>query len=218
MTEPLLDIRQLSCERDERILFGQLCFQCRAGDILQLIGPNGSGKTTLLRCLAGVSREYQGDIFWRGAPLPGAAWQFARESLYLGHLPGIKKALTPIENLRWYQQTCDGTSTFSIEQALEKVGLAGYEETPCYQLSAGQHRRVALARLYLSSALCWILDEPFTAIDKQGVAALESLLEQHAARGGITLLTSHQDLSVASVRSVSLADYRVTATESRYDD
>lgn len=218
MTAPLLEIRQFSCERDERVLFSQLDFSCYSGEILQLLGPNGSGKTTLLRCLAGVSRDYQGSIFWRGVPLAEAAWQFARESLYLGHLPGVKKALTPQENLDWYCQAQDGAALCTIEEALEQVGLAGYEETPCYQLSAGQHRRVALARLYLSSATCWILDEPFTAIDKQGVDALEHLLEQHARRGGTALLTSHQDLSIGGVRNISLADYQFAPGRSGYDD
>lgn len=218
MTEALLELHQLACERDERPLFAGLDMRCAAGEVVQLLGPNGSGKTTLLRCLAGISGDYQGDIRWRGVPLRQSAWQFSRESLYLGHHPGIKKALTPLENLHWYHQIQDGEGYLSAGEALARVGLAGYEETPCYQLSAGQHRRVALARLYLSRAVCWILDEPFTAIDKQGVAALECLLTEHAGRGGLTLLTSHQDLSIAGLRSVSLADYQVALQDALYDD
>lgn len=203
---PLLELCNLGCERDERLLFSGLDVQLFPGDVVQIGGPNGAGKTTLLRALAGISTDYHGQIRYAGEALPEAAWEFAGDSLYLGHLPGIKKALTPAENLEWYK--AQSGAVVSINDALAAVGLYGYEDTPCYQLSAGQLRRVALARLHLSCARIWILDEPFTAIDKLGVSQLEALIAQQSAKGGVVILTSHQDLSLPQLRMVNLQDYQ----------
>ena len=183
--------------------------QLAAGEVVQILGPNGAGKTTLLRALARVSSDYQGEIRYLGQPLAQHAWEYANDCLYLGHLPGIKKALTPQENLRWY--AAQSATAMAIPDALQRVGLRGYEDTPCYQLSAGQLRRVALARLHLSQARIWILDEPFTAIDKPGVQALESLIAAQSARAGLVILTSHQDLSLSGLRQVNLLDYPADA-------
>lgn len=203
---PLLELCNLGCERDERLLFFGLDLRLFPGDVVQIGGPNGAGKTTLLRALAGISTDYQGQIRYAGQALPEAAWEFAGDSLYLGHLPGIKKALTPAENLEWYK--AQSGAAVSIDEALRAVGLYGYEDTPCYQLSAGQLRRVALARLHLSRARIWILDEPFTAIDKLGVSQLEGLIAHQCANGGLVILTSHQDLSLPQLRIVNLHDYQ----------
>jgi len=203
---PLLELRDLSCERDERLLFSGLDLRLLSGDVVQIGGPNGAGKTTLLRALAGISTDYLGQILYAGQELPAAVWEFAGDSLYLGHLPGIKKALTPAENLEWYK--AQSGAAVSIDAALNAVGLYGYEDTPCYQLSAGQLRRVALARLHLSRARVWILDEPFTAIDKLGVSQLEALIAKQSANGGVVILTSHQDLTLPQLRIVNLHDYR----------
>lgn len=203
---PLLELRGLSCERDERVLFSDLDLSLSAGDVVQIGGPNGAGKTTLLRAIAGISSDYRGKICYAGCDLPAAAWEFAGDSLYLGHLPGIKKALTPSENLAWYEAQTG--AAMPIDQALHAVGLYGYEDTPCYQLSAGQLRRVALARLHLSRARIWILDEPFTAIDKLGVSQLEALIARQSAKGGVVILTSHQDLNLPQLRLVNLQDYQ----------
>ncbi|HSC66868.1 MAG TPA: cytochrome c biogenesis heme-transporting ATPase CcmA [Cellvibrio sp.] len=203
---PLFELRGLGCERDERLLFTGLDLRLFPGDVVQIGGPNGAGKTTLLRALAGISSDYHGQLLYSGQTLPGAAWEFAGDSLYLGHLPGIKKALTPAENLDWYK--AQSGASVAINDALAAVGLYGYEDTPCYQLSAGQLRRVALARLHLSRARIWILDEPFTAIDKAGVGQLEELIACQCANGGLVILTSHQDLSLPQLRLVNLQDYR----------
>jgi heme exporter protein A len=209
---PLLELRNLGCERDERLLFSGLNLQLGAGDVVQIGGPNGAGKTTLLRALAGISGDYQGQIFYAGQSLPDANWDFSRDRLYLGHLPGIKKSLTPSENLAWYQAQTG--ARISIDEALAAVGLYGYEDTPCYQLSAGQLRRVALARLHLTEARVWILDEPFTAIDKLGVSQLEALIARQSAQGGVVILTSHQDLTLPQLCLVNLQDYRPGSAKS----
>jgi len=203
---PLLQLVNLGCERDERLLFAGINLALYPGEALQILGANGAGKTTLLRVLARISREYLGELHFRGLAYPNCAWELATDSLYLGHTPGIKKSLTPLENLRWYAAQTPVSG--ELINALAAVGLGGYEDTPCYQLSAGQLRRVALARLHLSTASLWILDEPFTAIDKPGVAALEQLIDAHCRVGGAVVLTSHQDLGLESLRQLDLHDYQ----------
>lgn len=206
-TSPLIELHNLSCERDERVLFARLNAQFSAGQVVQILGPNGSGKTTLLRTLAGVSHDYTGDILWCGENVRHHRWDFASQLLYLGHLPGVKKSLTTLENLRWYAALQGEVDDAQLLEALAQVKLAGYEDTPCYQLSAGQTRRVALARLAFSTAKVWILDEPFTALDKTGVAQLESRLENHAAKGGLVLVTSHQDIAIPGLQVLDLQDF-----------
>ena len=196
LEQEVIAVRQLLCRRDARLLFADLSFTLRAGQILQVEGPNGSGKTTLLRIISGLSSQYEGEIFFQGEPIKKARHQFHSALHYLGHLPGVKAALTPIENLRWSCGLSNPVSDKEILSALEQVGLFGFEESPSFALSAGQQRRVALARLYLTKSPLWILDEPFTAIDKTGVKALEQLIYAHAEAGGAVLLTTHHNLDL----------------------
>ena len=201
----LLRVESLFCERDERVLFEGLNFAAGEGEIIQIEGPNGSGKTTLLRILSGLSGAYEGELFWKGETISSARIDFLSNLLYLGHKPGVKAVLTPVENLRALMGMRQNVSDKQIHEALEKVGLYGYEDTPCHNLSAGQHRRVSLARLYLSSDSLWVLDEAFTAIDKAGVKALENLLEQRAKQGGTVILTTHHELQLKQgFRKISL--------------
>lgn len=209
MSELLLHVKGLSCERDDRMLIRDLAFDLHGGEILQIEGPNGSGKTTLIRILCGLSDDYAGELHWRGQPRHRNDDRFRQEHLYFGHLTGIKTSLSPRENLRWILQLKGvGTSgpalDKAIETALEKVGLASYEDVPVYALSAGQKRRVALARLQVEPALLWVLDEPFTAIDRKGVAELEALIQQHATSGGSVLLTTHHALDIPGLRKLQL--------------
>lgn len=185
----------LACERDGRMLFEDLALSLDSGQILQVEGANGAGKTTLLRILCGLNREYTGEISWRGLSVRRHAHHLHRDLIYLGHSAGIKLALSPLENLRWYAHMAVACPDDAIVDAIAEVGLAGYEDVACFSLSAGQQRRVALARLLLEPASLWILDEPFTAIDRAGVAALERRLLRHADAGGMVLVTTHQRLS-----------------------
>jgi heme exporter protein A len=202
----MLEVKNLFCERDERILLGGLSFVLNKGEVIQVEGQNGSGKTTLLRILCGLTEAFEGELFWQGQPVDDVRDAFFYALLYVGHLSGVKVALTAEENLAWMQQLDPSLIKMSITEALEKVGLYGYEDVPCYALSAGQQRRVGLARLYLSNAPLWILDEPFTALDKKGVAEKEILISQHVLAGGSVILTTHHELKIPGhkVRSINL--------------
>jgi heme exporter protein A len=201
---PLLELRNVTCERDDAPLFAPLSLAVNDGDIVQLEGANGIGKTSLLRCIGGLSSRCSGDLLWRGATLAKHRIEFAAATIYIGHAAGLKAALSPRENLLWWAALRGVDVRASVDSALAKVRLRGYEDAPCYQLSAGQQRRVALARLFLTDAVLWILDEPFTAIDRQGVAELEQWLVAHADSGGAILLTTHQPLELPSLRKVAL--------------
>lgn len=193
----LLETIDLCCERDDRLLVDNLNLRVEAGTIHQVEGPNGSGKTTLLRVLCGLSSRYRGEILWKGQALRKLRTDYLSTLLYIGHGAGIKAALTPRENLQWHCAVKGGSDgAQAIEEALSRVGLFGFEDAPCFTLSAGQQRRVGLARLFLVPAGLWVLDEPFTAIDKHGVRELEQWIAEHAARGGSVILTTHHELSI----------------------
>lgn len=203
----MLEARALLCERDERILFSDLSFQVNAGEWIQITGGNGAGKTTLLRLLTGLARPDGGEVYWQTQPLHRVRDSYHQNLLWIGHQPGIKTRLTALENLRFFHQDGD---TEQCLQALAQAGLAGYEDIPVNQLSAGQQRRVALARLWLTHARLWILDEPFTAIDVNGVERLTQRMAQHTANGGVVILTTHQPMNVATdrIRRIALTHAR----------
>ena len=208
---PLLQTVELSCERDGRSLVENLNLDVEAGLIYQVEGPNGSGKTTLLRVLCGLSSRYSGELIWQGQPLHKVRPLFYSQLLYLGHSSGVKAVLTPRENLSWHaaiKGLHGELANIAIMAALKKVGLYGYEDSACFTLSAGQQRRVGLARLFLGSPRLWILDEPFTAIDKQGVSELESWIADYAEAGGAIVLTTHHQLAIKqSVQRITLGAY-----------
>lgn len=193
---PLLTAQRLYCERDDRVLFEQLNLGLHSGELMQIQGSNGSGKTTLLRILCGLNDGYSGEIHWQGEPVVEVRERFLASLLYIGHRVGVNRILSPRENLRWSAALHGPVSDGQIEEALQYLGLAGYEETPCHNLSAGQHQRVALSRLLLNPVPLWVLDEPFTTLDVHGVAALEELLARHVRRGGSVLVTTHHRLDV----------------------
>jgi heme exporter protein A len=204
----VLSAVDLSCERDERELFSQLNFAIAAGEVLHVQGANGSGKTTLLRILCGLNADYTGSILWNGAERHKVHEEFCAGVFYLGHSPAINKTLTPRENLRWYCASRGFADDAAIGRELNTLGLAGYDDIPCFQMSAGQQRRVSLARMTLSQAKLWILDEPFTALDRAGVADLEARIAAFARQGGAVILTTHHPLQLACAMQVLDLDAR----------
>lgn len=193
---PCLQAHDLACERDGRLLFDALSLALAPGAMLRVRGPNGSGKTTLLRVLAGLMAPAEGKVE-RSCPL-----------LWLGHAAGINEHLSAEQSLTWLSALAGHVpGRAAVWQALAAAGLAGYEAVPCHTLSAGQKRRVALARLHLPGAPLWLLDEPFTALDAQAVAALEAHLVAHCEGGGAVVLTTHHALALrpAHYRELELA-------------
>ena len=193
------------------MLFENLALRLDRGDMLQISGPNGSGKTSLLRLLAGLMQPTSGQVLLNGEPLHSQRTELAHNVLWIGHAAGIKDLLSAEENLSWLCALHQPANREAIWQALAAVGLRGFEDVPCHTLSAGQQRRVALARLYLDSPALWILDEPFTALDKQGVAQLEEHLAAHCEQGGMVILTTHHTMTrmPAGYRDIDLGQWAV---------
>ena len=190
----LLEVSAVTCLRGDRCLYRNLGFRAKAGDVVRLSGPNGSGKTTLLRIITGLLTPTEGTVFWRGTDIRKLSGDFRAELVYIGHRNGVKEELSCVENLKTGCRLAGiETTEEACLQALRSVGLRGFETESVRFLSQGQHRRAALARLFLSEGMpLWVLDEPFTALDPKGVDALCRLIEAHAASGGVTVLTTHQ--------------------------
>lgn len=196
----MLEAIGLECVRGDRRLFRDLNFSLEPGRLLQVLGPNGCGKTSLLRMLCGLMAPVHGEIRWDGASIRSLAEDYLGTLTYIGHLNGVKDELTALENLR-ISSALGGTHVDQAAAvgALEKMGLGGREMLPAKVLSQGQRRRVALARLLLTEAKLWLLDEPLTALDKAAVAFVESLLAAHLEKGGLVVLTTHQELQQAGL-------------------
>jgi heme exporter protein A len=200
----LLTVNDLRFERDDIAVINDACLTLDDGEILQIEGPNGSGKTTLLRILTTALQSSGGEILYQGQILSECRFDYLSNILFLGHQSALKLTLTAEENLSWITSELPGS--VSVLNALERVGLRGYSDIPCHSLSAGQQRRVALARLLLSNAKIWFLDEPFAALDGQGVQFVEQCMERHVNGGGAVMLTTHQPIGMESVRRYSLVD------------
>lgn len=202
-----LIVDKIACERDDRRLFSDLSFSLSSGQVLLLEGSNGSGKTSLLRILCGFREPDEGALFWCNQPI--AESDFLAQMAYVGHADGLKKELTVFENLQ-FALALGQASGIGIEQALARVKMAGYDDNRVQTLSAGQKRRVSLARLLITRSVLWILDEPLTALDKSGIDLVEQLIAAHAANGGMVILTSHQDLTQfpAALQRIHLDSWR----------
>ncbi|WP_456374776.1 cytochrome c biogenesis heme-transporting ATPase CcmA [Thiolapillus sp.] len=195
----MLDVVNLQCTRGDRRLFSGIDFTVEEGELLHLYGHNGSGKTTLLRTLCGLVAPSQGEVRWKGEAIRNQRDEFAAELLYLGHKNGLKDDLTGIENLLVACRMAGlKTKQDQAWDVLERMGLRGHEDLPARVLSQGQQKRVALARLLLSQAPLWILDEPFVGLDVAAVALLENVIAGHVANGGLVVLTTHQEVALTS--------------------
>jgi heme exporter protein A len=196
----MLKVSDLECVRGERSLFKDVNFSLEAGELLQVNGPNGGGKTSLLRMLCGLATPAHGEIFWLGDNIRSLDEGYYNSITYLGHLNGVKDNLNAIENLRISSALAgNGIDESEAYIALQRMGLVGRETLPVKVLSQGQRRRVTLARLLVSSTVLWILDEPLVALDTSAVLLVKSILEQHLKKGGMVVMTTHQDINIAAI-------------------
>lgn len=201
----MLEARALTCIRGERQLFLNLNLTVTAGECLHVRGENGVGKTSLLRLLTGLSKPEAGEVLWNHQSIAKDPSIYHRELLFLGHRDALKEDLTALENLQLYAVLDDihlpGDKALA---ALWRFGLRGRENLPVSCLSAGQKRRVLMARMLTRQAKLWILDEPFNALDIHAVQDLQGLIAEHVEQGGLVVLTSHQAVDLPRVRALDL--------------
>ncbi len=195
----------LACIRGERPLFSGIDLAVDGGEWLHVRGANGVGKTSLLRLLAGLAQPADGEITWQGEPIGASAAAYRADLLFLGHQGALKDDLSALENIE-LAGALDGSppARADVLAALRRFGLQGREDLPVRVLSAGQKRRVLLARLLTRKAKLWVLDEPFTALDARAVTMLSELIGEHLGQGGMAVVTSHQPISVAGGKAVDL--------------
>ena len=193
-----LSAESLSCVRGERTLFESLSFSVSTGNALHIVGINGSGKTSLLRLLCGINRADQGAITWNGSSIANNI-NFLKNSAYIGHKDGLKNELSCIENLRTYQKLDSHVDEQKLDDCLAKLQILPCADLMTHQLSFGQRRRLAFARLLLTEYDLWILDEPFTGIDRDGRELIEDICLQHLNKGGLITFTHHQNMENSSL-------------------
>lgn len=198
-----LSAQALMAEKQDRILFRGVAFCVKPGELLHIKGANGTGKTTLLRILCGLTAAEHGEVRWGDDPIQQRRDDFHTQLSYVGHSDGIKLDLTVAENLHIAAMLAKSKRTtqraIDIHAIAIQVGLQKQLDTFAHALSAGQRRRLALARCLFHDCSVWILDEPFTSLDSQGVQFVENIIREHLQRKGIVIMTSHQQLNIADI-------------------
>ena len=194
----MLQAVSLRCSRGERRLFTDLNVKVERGSLLAVVGENGSGKTSLLRIFSSLLPPEQGSILWEGQDIRELKELYSGQLMYIGHLNGIKDDLTPLENLRSAASLSgEPCSHKEAKEALEAIGLKRpVHQLPSKVLSQGQKRRVALARLWLSTRPLWLLDEPFTSLDTSATGVVTQRLHAHLGRGGLAVVVTHQEIAL----------------------
>jgi heme exporter protein A len=189
------------CLRGERLLFAGLDFTLGAGEVLLLLGPNGSGKSSLLRLMAGLLPPLSGTLAWDDRPIAADREAHRARLGFLGHLDAVKPSLSVREHLAWHAALGEaGRDRAALDAALAELGLAHLAELPGRQLSAGQRRRLALARFLLRPASLWLLDEPTVGLDEDGVARFRGMIDRHCRAGGMAVIATHIALGLADSR------------------
>lgn len=208
---------KLACRRGERLVFARLDFALPPGGALILVGPNGSGKSSLLRVMAGLTRPTTGALVWDGVEIGEDREAHCARTHFIGHADALKPVLSAEETLRFWAGMRDGArhSQADIAAALAQFGLGAAASLPCRYLSAGQKRRLALARLVAAPAALWLLDEPMTGLDAEAVTQLLAAIATHRHSGGCIALSTHAPLDIPEAAILSLADYRPTAADLR---
>jgi heme exporter protein A len=198
----MLSVNKLSCQRGYNLLFENLSFELNSGEVLRISGQNGSGKTSLLKIIAGLNTPELGSIEFDQNQSNSETYQI--ETLYLGHYAALSSELSCIENLEYLTNLNTEILSPNFHDALKEIGLENYEHEPAGNLSAGQKRRIALSLLFISQSKLWLLDEPFTALDSDGIKIIENQIEKHCENGGLCILTTHQDCNIKSLKEISL--------------
>ena len=199
-----LTANDLTLIRGERCLFQDLEFALNGGELLLLQGQNGSGKTSLMRAIAGMLNLQSGEVFWNGEPVSKQRQVFHGSMVWLAHRNGLKGDLTLVENLE-FEKVLRPQSALEAEHVFERLDVARLKRLPVRSLSAGQQRRVALARMLLAEVPLWLLDEPFTNLDKEGRQLVLEITEEHLASGGLCVMAGHQEVELAAtVKKVCL--------------
>lgn len=204
----MLNVQALACVRGDRLLFKNVNFALKAGELLYARGENGSGKSSLLRILSGLLQPEQGLVTWLDEDILQEADAYRASLLYIGHLNALKDDLSAIENLRVAASLAGHRhDEATLLAALQAVGLAPFADVQIRKLSQGQKRRISLARMWLSKAKLWLLDEPFAALDNASIAVVANRIGEHLATGGMVVLTTHQDVDIqaASFHEVRLS-------------
>jgi len=197
-----LIVTDLTCQRGYNELFSNLSFELNSGEILKISGANGSGKTSLLKILAGLSSAESGKLSINNNNV--GSYDYQSDIFYLGHLPALSLELHCKENLDYLTQLNNSSSDLEISEALTSVGLKNFEYEYAANLSAGQKRRIVLSALFMSQAKVWLLDEPFTALDADGINVIETQITKHSDDGGICVLTTHQKCNLHGIKTLTL--------------
>jgi heme exporter protein A len=193
-----LRVEQVHIWRGDRHVLKGVSLNLHAGELLHVSGPNGAGKTTLLRVVSGLLRPEQGAVSWRGRPIAAVRENYQAEFAYASHEPALKSDLTALENLRFLVGLRRRVTAQELRAGLNRTGVGACADLPARVLSAGQRRRVAMARILACRAPLWLLDEPYSNLDAAGAALLSRLLEEHIRAGGLALVVAHQDLDLAT--------------------
>jgi heme exporter protein A len=202
----ILELRNLACLKGERVLFSGVSFEIAAGTLVRVVGANGSGKTSLMRMIAGISQPAAGEVKWNGQTTPHDPFQFLQSLVYLGHASAIKDELFPAENVMASSAIQGENFTQSeVHAVLSQLGLGERLDVESLSLSAGQRRRVALARLWLTQRPLWLLDEPFTALDPNAVQMLSHRISGHLKAGGMCFYTTHQPVEIIAEQSLEIS-------------